>query len=193
MVINEYELKVMLNSDEYLMILKDYKSESFFQKNYYFDTVNFDLVKNRIVVRIREKNGFYELTVKTQGSEFEKVGVISSKEKTVNIERKIAIDLISGKLEFDLPSEILKYGKLENIGILETLRSKVFIEGFPALELDKNMYLGNIDFELEWEINENLYEIAINKLFNMGINIRERVVGSSKYLRFIKYLKGENE
>jgi len=61
----------------------------------------------------------------------------------------------------------------------------------PLAELDYNEYNHLCDYELEWEISENLYKKALTILGKYGINIASRIIGKSKYVRFINSIRGE--
>ncbi|MFA5340962.1 MAG: hypothetical protein WC332_04205, partial [Clostridia bacterium] len=69
-------------------------------------------------------------------------------------------------------------------GSLETLRGNVTLDlNMPDVEIDMNSYNNQKDYELEWEIDKAQYKKAIKILQKIGIDIKERVSGLSKYKR----------
>ena len=63
----EMERKYLLDAREYFALKKAFaeKSEVILQKNYYYDTKDFEFGKRGITCRIREKCGKFVATVKT--------------------------------------------------------------------------------------------------------------------------------
>ena len=59
-------------------------------------------------------------------------------------------------------------------------------------ELDKSMYDDITDYELEWEISEEMYGKAVGALLEIGIGIEGRPGGLSKYGRLINRLRKEH-
>lgn len=61
----EIEFKTKLNQDDYKKIIALLRLKNpFTQTNYYFDTNNFDLLKEKTIVRIREKSDNIKITLK---------------------------------------------------------------------------------------------------------------------------------
>ena len=53
----EIEFKTAINKDEYERLIKlfNLENEIFAQTNYYFDTLDYSLINEHIILRIREK------------------------------------------------------------------------------------------------------------------------------------------
>lgn len=189
----EYELKVMLTEQEYSDLMDINGKEPYTQTNYYFDTFCFDLHDKKIVVRIREKDGKYELTVKTKKNNHGQTGIVSMKEHNRFLEKKLAEKIISDQesineyltgMKWDI-NQPLKYA-----GKIHTIRRNTILDGdMPPAEIDKSEYAGISDYELEWEIDKTLYSKAIYILGNMGIYIEDRQTGLSKYSRLVKTIR----
>jgi uncharacterized protein YjbK len=194
---HEYELKFMLEKAEYDKLRSTYGGPEFYQTNHYFDTKDLSLYKSKIVLRIREKDGNFELTLKRKGMDNIPGEAVSSGETVWMLGKKEAGDILSGKvpvngLLVDFPdiSEL----ELAVRGRVKTLRKLICLnEEMPFAELDKNSYLGKIDHELEWEIDPSDHDTAIGLLAQSGISTSERRTGMSKYSRFIERLSRGRE
>ena len=60
----EIEAKSMLDESNYLKLIKDHEKDCYIQINYYIDTMHFDVHEKKLGLRIRLKDGAYELTLK---------------------------------------------------------------------------------------------------------------------------------
>lgn len=189
----EFELKIMLNEAEYERLIMQKGCDAFRQTNYYFDTEKFDMYFDRTVIRIREIENSFELTVKNKVPEVHEDGVVAMEENNLEIDAKTAGLIIHGHkniLDYLPAGMINSDNQLTNIGSITTIRKKICInEGLPLAELDKSIYSGMCDFELEWEINEYEYNEAIESLGKIGIYIEGRRSGLSKYGRLVDKLR----
>ena len=142
----EFEKKIMLTEQEY-NLLTTYKvknTQSRIQTNYYFDTDDFDMNKKDITCRVRSENGKFKSIIKSH------VGVNSD----CSIESDVAF-----KDEFD-PSAFSNMG-LHMQGALITERMVLYKNECCEMVLDRNIYLGMSDFELEVEYTENSEDMAL--------------------------------
>ncbi len=142
----EFEKKIMLTEQEY-NLLTTYKvknTQSKIQTNYYFDTDDFDMNKKGVTCRVRSENGKFKSTIKSH------VGVNSD----CSIEKDTAF-----KDEFD-PSAFGNMG-LHMQGALITERMILYKNDCCEMVLDRNIYLGMSDFELEVEYTENNEDMAL--------------------------------
>ena len=132
----EYEKKIMLTEDEYLSILmlmcKYAPMQT--QTNYYFDNDNLSMNEKGITCRIRAKDGKYKVTVKNHNAE--------------HPDCSIEVDLVE-KAEFD--PQIFNVFGLHHQGELVTDRVVMHKDSMCEMVLDRNVYLGHTDFELEVE------------------------------------------
>ncbi len=192
----EYELKLMLSQDEYNRIDAGFKGSETIQVNHYFDTPEFDLYKSMIVVRLRQKKETNEITVKTCNHGNGKPGAVDMHERSIIIDEGEACMLLDGKTSIRMYlSSFSDLPKIDfsEVGLIRTKRKKIDIdEDLPPAELDKSMYEGITDYELEWELDEKDYEKAIFALKSIGISLDGRASGLSKYSRLVKCLMEGN-
>lgn len=179
----EYEKKILLSKEEYLIIIKTMCGNvhnATIQTNYYFDTDDFSMNKKGVTCRIRGKNGKYVATVKNHGGS----------ETDCSVETTVEI-----KNQFD--TEIFNEMGLSLQGTLVTERTQVYKDEFCQAVLDRNFYSGKTDYELEIEYlhdcetyaTQLLNEIAQVLVFNKHItgikDLQKRMVESkSKSERF---------
>ncbi|MBN2851682.1 MAG: CYTH domain-containing protein [Clostridia bacterium] len=185
---SEYELKLMLEKDEYEHLL-DYKVSETVQTNYYFDNYVLDVYHHKLSLRIREKNGQYELTSKSKKNKSIHEGIIMMEENNQSISPEEFSSIMKNERNI---SEFLhcEFSQLKCIGSLKTLRTNLKLdENLPQAELDMNEYNNIKDYELEWEIEKEMYPEVIEILKSLGITLENREVGKSKFVRFIKSLQ----
>jgi len=186
----EFELKIMINKKKHNE-LKHFAISKHDQINYYFDNNDAELFNNKQSLRIRECKNKYEITHKTKESNSENKGVLIMGETNIQITKKDFNDMISNKISINKFID-LKYKNLKYIGNLKTKRIKINLsEKMPLAELDYNEYNNISDYELEWEINKDIYVKALTILEKYGINIENNVIGKPKFVRFMETIKGE--
>lgn len=140
----EFEKKVIISQREYAAILKKRCADkpSVTQTNYYFDDHNYSMNKKGITCRVRSKNGSFKSTIKKHSFN----NLDCSFEKDLETAQKFNINAF-------------KYLGLNFQGCLVTERTEVFCNEYCQMVLDKNIYLGVTDYELEIEYlkeNENM-------------------------------------
>ena len=177
----EYEKKILLTAEEYftLLRLKDKKQSPTIQTNYYYDTDDLKMNLQGITCRIREKNGKYKATIKAHKQANKECSI----EKTKDALNKYDDSLFSGM-----------HLKLQ--GSLTTERVILYSDNGCEVVLDKNMYLGMTDYELEVEYLPE-YEEHASKLIYRHISflyplklcmlILSQRVSKSKSERFFEY------
>ena len=141
----EIEFKSGLTKEEYERLIKKFELEgkTFIQTNYYFDTINHDLLNNNIILRIREKDYNIKLTSKTKVSD-------GALEKHIILEKDKALEMI--KNGFD--ANIIGIDKqVSLIASLQTERVKTPYKN-GILFFDKNTYYDTIDYEVEFEVTD---------------------------------------
>ncbi len=183
----EYEKKIMLTEDEYLSIVmlmcRCVTPQT--QTNYYFDDDNFSMNKKGATYRIRAKDGKYKATIKNHNTEQQ--------------ECSTEVDLVE-KLEFD--PQIFDMFGLHYQGELVTDRVVIYKDSVCEVVLDRNMYLGHTDFELEVEYcreSEQRAQVFIESIAEYLVateqlaDVEELLVrvgkGGSKSERFFKRLE----
>ncbi len=175
----EFEIKRMLSKETYNHLRNhwgDGKSP-IIQSNYYFDTDSLDMNRQGVTCRIRLKDGIYKATVKSHVIE----GSNCSLEE--DLSEKAYLDT----------SVFLSRG-LHLQGELITERIILFKDNACEIMLDRNSYLGAVDYELEIEYRLGFEQKAtgllneiIVELLQHGFDVsREEMRGESKSERFFK-------
>lgn len=148
----EIEAKVLVGQDDYRKLAKAFpNSKRYVQTNYYIDSDDRVLAKYGIMLRVREKGGVYEMTLKTPLSQglLEKNCSLSEEEfdalRDKNQFPKRDIARFLTMLDLDVDS-------LKVLTSLTTYRIDVNYEG-GLLSIDRNEYSGKIDYEIEFEYN----------------------------------------
>ncbi|WP_282140056.1 CYTH domain-containing protein [Cytobacillus oceanisediminis] len=172
----EIEFKNMVNREEFSSLIDflNIRSEDFSeQENHYFDTPDFLLKAKGSALRIRQKNGSFELTLKQPHPE----GLLETNE---NLTESEAAEMIrTGKIPAELIIRSIKElgietDKLQYFGTLATKRAeKDYMKGLAVL--DHSRYLNKEDFELEYEVdNRNEGELTfLNLLKQLNIPVRK--------------------
>ena len=142
----EIEFKTKISKDEYerLIDLFNLKDKVFIQTNYYFDTNSHSLINQGIVLRIREKTHNIKLTSKTpqDGALLERHIVLEKQEAYKMIENGFDAKII----------EINVF--VTNVATLKTHRAKMNYKS-GTLFFDMNEYYDTVDFEIEFESDNN--------------------------------------
>ncbi len=148
----EIEYKILIHNNTFESILNDYKKDilhDYTQTNFYFTHPL--LEKNKYMLRIREKNNTYELTLKrpTKKHRLETNVTLTKQEAELffshqNIQNEITNILLDMGISLqDLKQQFS----------LTTHRYDIKLEN-GILSLDKNDYLGVTDYEIEFEVND---------------------------------------
>lgn len=183
----KFQKKIMLTAEEYLsvvMLMCKYVPMQC-QTNYYFDDDGFSMNKKGITCRVSVKDGKYKATVKNHNTE--------------HLDCSTEVHLIE-KEEFN--PEIFNVFGLVQQGELVTERFVIQKDSTCEMALDRNIYLGHTDFELEVEYRkgserraqtliENIAECLVATGQLTGIEeLAARVgQGGSKSQRFFERLK----
>lgn len=150
----EVEKKMLLKPKEFQRyqnyFMRNFKRHFTVNKNYYFDTIDLDLLKNDVTCRVRELNETYTLTVKSK----EKDGFACvSKEKNELINSEMFEKLCDGKIKISDLGECCNHIvnlELINYGSLYTCRDSYYIDDCTIC-LDQNSYHDVTDYEIEIE------------------------------------------
>ena len=156
----ELEKKILLSEEEYFCLL-DYfckDSEPIIQTNYYFDNDVLSLNLQNITCRIRFKDGKYSGTIKRHVPSSD-----NSFEKEISVRNGI------------WDNDFIDMG-LQLQGELVTERTVAIQNDIIEMVLDKNEYLGCVDYELEIEYKYEREDIAMNILENVW-----EILNSLKY------------
>lgn len=148
----EIEAKVLLSQEDYRKLIKLFpNAPRYMQTNYYIDSPDRVLAKSGIALRIREKNGQFEMTLKTPLSQglLEKNVPLTINEfcsyRDFNEFPKCDLKRFLTMLDFEV-------GDLKILTSLATERLDVEYKG-GLLSIDRNSYSGQVDYEIEFEYN----------------------------------------
>lgn len=141
----EIEFKSQITQTEYETLMKKYGLENKIipQTNFYFDTPNYDLQKNKIALRIRQKEHSVKLTAKVK----QKVGTL---ERHIILDEDKALHMIENGFNANVIG--VDYNVV-NFAQLTTLRAKIpFKSGI--IFFDKSIYYDVVDYEVEFEVED---------------------------------------
>lgn len=149
----EIEFKNMLTKTEYSRLLKefaDFHDGPITQHNHYFDTADFQLKEQRSALRIRNKNGRFECTLKTPAAvgHYEITDQLTKEQarRMLELQTFEAVEVADALHKLAVP-----VAELNKIGTLTTHRVEFdYLEGL--LVFDHSEYNGLEDFELEYEV-----------------------------------------
>ena len=151
----EIEFKNILTINEFALLLKTFNilNEQFFtQTNHYFDTEDFLLKQMSSALRIRELDDHFELTLKKP----EKIGLLEINQQLTHLEAKSLMTgtaLPKGEVHDELQQMMENTGNLSYFGSLTTKRAEIEYQN-GLLVFDHSFYLGNEDFEIEYEVDD---------------------------------------
>ncbi len=169
------------------------------QVNYYFDSPDLSRHYGSLNIRIRLINETAELTCKVPIRERTNKDVISSHEYNARLSpaeahQYIEKGLSAADIENHFASipefqsyelyDTICYGRLRTTRIAFTIR-----EGLPPLLMDINRYLGTVDYEIEWELEQTDDALLLlNSLFT-NLGIQKAGKAEPKRMRFFRALE----
>ena len=156
----EQELKMALDEREYNILLAVGQVKPQLQTNYYF---RYRGMPKDVMIRLRKKGDEYILCYKRQLSD--RSGVAVSDERECEISADFANSLRNRGVTQLEAQQLLGVDVAQDlplVGSMDTYRAKFKIDNW-LVELDKNVYSGRVDYELECE---NLYVEQLEKLKN---------------------------
>lgn len=172
----EIEFKNILDEEEYHRLLSVFsidEDKQVVQENYYFDTPQFSLKDNGAALRIREKKGTYILTLKQPVER----GLLETHQPLTEQEAKHMLNggpIVEGDITTILNKLMIDPMDITYFGSLKTLRAEVeYKEGL--LVLDKSYYLNQVDYEVEYEVTDEVIgkQLFIELLKQYHIPIRK--------------------
>lgn len=147
----EIEYKMLLEEDVFHQLMNDYQGHTYSQTNYYLTSI--ELSALRYSLRVREKEGHYEMTLKTPANK-------GRLEHNLDITKEDLEAIQNGHMP---DNEIMRLLKNQNFNIdiikqaysLTTIRRDVPFDS-GMLSLDENHYNGLTDYELEFEVSDEI-------------------------------------
>ncbi len=193
----EMELKIRLEERSYLDLQNYLEKHSrhlvnLVQTNYYLDTVDYDFLKLKQMIRVREQDGDLILTHKSR-VELE-AGYFKSMEREYLLPVRAPIQLqdVIGYIPDYLP-EVSK--NLICLGFIKNYRQVFLWENF-TLELDCSRYGDSDDSPRDWELeceteNPQMLREKLSELFEkMGIALLEQT--ETKFQRFMNIVRAQS-
>lgn len=153
----EIEFKNLLTKEEFENLKHYFQiGESNFQSqtNYYFETPTFMLKNHGGALRIRQKSQAYVLTLKLRQS----VGHLEVHQKLSEADAKKILEtceLPAGEVKSYLLDENIEIKDLALLGELTTNRAEFSYEN-GLLVLDHSTYFNQEDYELEYEVTDEI-------------------------------------
>ncbi|MCC3355629.1 CYTH domain-containing protein [Bacillus sp. REN16] len=160
----EIEFKNILEEDEYHQLLSAFSindDKKIIQENFYFDTAAFSLKNQGAALRIRKKKGTYTLTLKQPAER----GLLETHQVLTVEEAKQMLEggpVIDGEVSFILKTLSINPIDVTFFGSLKTKRAEVGYKN-GLLVLDKSYYLNHEDFEVEYEVMDEVIGKVIFK------------------------------
>ncbi len=141
----EIEFKTFITEEQYNALLKEFGLEDnvFAQTNYYFDTPDTKLLKEKTVLRIRQKGNNYKLTKKTRAE-------VGADETHILLSGATAEEYLRDG--FDAKIIGLPYQVAYQCELTTHRASTPYKDG--TLFLDKSEYYGHVDYEIEYEVDD---------------------------------------
>ena len=183
---NEYEARAMISESQYQEI-HDYFSKvdeekrSLVNINYYFDDDKGNIIKNGMVLRIREIDGQnYELTLKIKEENSDKELnlplCIENKDEYIN-----NFVITNKEMIKELKARNVDVSKIKFLISLKTERLEVTYPNF-ILVIDKNEYNNIIDYNVEVESTSRREAISLlNKHFSpFGVTYKKGYISKSR-------------
>lgn len=195
MILNQHieiEFKNLLTKQEFRKLVQHFKvkENSFaFQSNHYCDTETFSLKEKNSALRIRQRNGEYELTLKEPAD----TGLLETTQPLTRTEAESFLEdgifpegVISRLLEnkLNIPSDSIRF-----FGTLMTNRTEFQYEG-GLIVLDHSAYINTEDYEIEYEVSDAVEgkKIFLQLLKSLKIPVRET---ENKVKRFYRAKQGQ--
>ena len=188
----EIEFKNIVCRNAFLDLLERFriqKGEFHEQTNHYFDTDSFDIKNSGAALRIRTREGHYELTLKKAVPDglLEITQLLHDREAKEMLGKGIVPD---GEVREELSAMGIPLEEVSLFGSLTTNRAEIAYKG-GLLVFDHSHYLGGEDYEIEYEVKDREGGEKIFKELLEELNIPVQTA-DSKIRRFYKAKKRQN-
>ena len=176
----EFEKKILLSRKEYTALLwtmrKDFSPT--IQTNYYFDTDDYTMNQKGITCRVRSKNGRFQAVLKSHSRDASDCSVENASEV---------------QNEFDV--NVFREMGLHIQGSLVTERTTIYTDTFCKAVLDRNLYLGCIDYELEIEYSEGYESHAVHVLHHAAeiLLLNQCIASAEEFCHRVGISKSKSE
>lgn len=141
----EIEFKTFISEEQYNSLLDEFGLDNnvFAQTNHYFDTDDTKLISEQTVLRIRQKGNNYKITKKTRAE-------VGADETHILISKDKALDILENGFDasiIGLPYFVHKVAELTTYRVSTPYKN-------GTLFFDKSEYYGNVDYEIEYEVDD---------------------------------------
>lgn len=175
----ETELKCIITKEIYEKIKSEFDWDSTSEQvNYYYSDKNRTLREQRVMVRVREKDGGFKLQVKRRKNADSPLQVCDETEFNIDS----APLKIPAKTAFKATG--IDVGELYKMGGSRTIRSSLMWDKSTEICLDRTDYFDVTDYEIEIEYTGSLSEELTDKLKSFGVVFEKNSIG--KFSRFLK-------
>lgn len=183
----EREMKFLLDKAEFYALLNEVRQaypnvqpREIDQTNYYYDTPDLQLYRQKITLRVRKKNSKLVIEKKvTEGYEGQVRRAIESKFPIAELPEKIH----SAEVEID------GNDTFHLLGELHTLRARFALPYGTNIDFDVSEYCGITDYELEVELAAGADESALPKVLRQLAKKHSGKQARGKFGRFISSLE----
>ena len=181
----ETEYKSLLTEEEYSRIAGHFDWDSIKeQTNHYYSDDDKILAKNRVMFRVRIKDGKSVIQVKLHKNAGSPLQICE--------ELEYSVDGVPETITDGEKYTGIKTGELKKLGSTVTLRHSKMWDSKTEICLDKTEYLGIIDYEIEIEYTgEEIPAELSAELTALGIEFKGSSIG--KYTRFLIALERQSK
>ena len=142
----EIEFKSFISEAKYNELLEKFGLDNnvFAQTNHYFDTPDTKLLEEKTVLRIRQKGNNFKITKKTRAD-------VGADETHILISKEKALDYLENGFDasiIGIPYYVNKIAELTTYRVSTPYKNGV-------LFFDKSEYYGNVDYEIEYEVDDD--------------------------------------
>lgn len=169
----EIEFKSFISEEKYNELIDKFGLENniFAQTNHYFDTPSEELMQEKTVLRIRQKGNNYKITKKTRA-------LVGADETHILISKEKADELLKNGFDasiIGLPYFVKKIAELTTYRVSTPYRNGI-------LFVDKSVYYGNTDYEIEYEVDDDKegYKDFLRFLDENNIEYKESIRKSKR-------------
>ena len=158
----EIEFKTLIDEQTYNVLLKEFELDNnvFAQTNFYFDTPDLKLLGEKTVLRIRKKGTSYKLTKKTRAE-------VGADEAHILLSETKANEYLQKGFNANIIG--LPYNVVYQAELTTYRASTPYKNG--TLFLDKSVYYDKVDYEIEYEVDDDKEGLVDFKDFLQKYNI----------------------
>ena len=169
----EIEFKSFISEAKYNELLEKFGLDNnvFAQTNHYFDTPDTKLLDEKTVLRIRQKGNNFKITKKTRAD-------VGADETHILISKEKALDYLANGFDasiIGIPYYVNKIAELTTYRVSTPYKNGV-------LFFDKSEYYGNVDYEIEYEVDDDKagYNDFLGFLKDFNIEYKESIRKSKR-------------